>query len=311
MESQENELKSFELWLNNLQLNNKHRISFKSKILKYIQHNFFIILLIFIITFPFIAVDFTNILYKFTYYIKYSAISKDTFLSFLGSYFGGLITFIGVILTIKYSLYLQKRQESINEIKNECLALLNLIKTSNIPQFCNTKLSEFYSSIASKQEEEHIILIINDMNSYINTLQHTLIDITITIDAFNIDKKCATCKNKCNLYKIKYEFIKIFNEYKDENIKLIYDIINIFQEKLHIIKMKNLQIQLITSLSKEKLNDQIKNIENEYENINKKIKKINNDIIINMNKYNKEYLKKMTTLIKLYRYEKIKNITYI
>lgn len=306
METQDKFSQSFDQWINSFKSNDLYKKNFKSTILNIIKRNIFTFLLFIVILFPIIILYITDFIDIF--YFKIMNISRDTFISFIGSYFGGFITFICVILTIRHSYNIQKRQENINEIKNECITLLNLIKNSNIPLFCSTKLSNFCTATSSKQEEEYLISMINNIYTYINTLQYTLIEAKLSIDIFDINEKCHSCKNTCTIYKIKKEFITIFNDYINKNSELLYNTINILQENLNIIKTNNIHIKSSKNLSDDKKLEQIQEIESKYNDIMNKIKGLNNEIIYSLDIYNKEYLPKITTLIKLYKYEKLKNI---
>ncbi len=308
MKSQDIYFKEYNDWHSQLFTDYIKNKSIKGYFFSFIKKYKTLLLVIVIIFLPLAILDFIKFINCEYNFLLYYNISKDTFISFIGSYIGGLTTLIGVIMTIRYSYTSQKRQLEILNIQKECDSLLELIKISNIPQFCNKKINEFYACIGSNNEEEHIQSLIKDMYEYINNFQYLLIDIHIISNISNFEEKCYKYRNFCKLHIIKKEFNTIFNTYYNENNMLIYQLINLFNLKLQNIKMHSLDIKINKQLSEEELKNKKIEIENQHKEITCMMKNINNTLQDTMQKYALDYTRKMSTLIKYYKHERINSI---
>lgn len=180
---------------------------------------------------------------------------KDWF-SFFGSYLGGVITLIGVLVTINYEKNKYDHQLKINHLNEEkniiaeSIADIDIFALSTIYQkFCSieldngkyksTDLSRVYADIAEKRR------LINKNKTRLCLLTDIFI---------YSEKECKNCKIKCELNNIRKEFLFKY----DAISKKIYDALTLLEQfvyysstnqlvellKLEYIKENQLSMQL-------------------------------------------------------------------
>ena len=203
MDDKDQNIQRYEQWLTELGLNSEDQNNLKRQIYLYIYNRRYFILLLIVLLLPILIYYIVNYIdINYHLFDRYN-FSKDNCISFLGSYLGGIATFIGVVMTICYSYRLQNIHEEKNKLQKECDSLIHFVKLNNISQFCNKKFTEFSACIASEHEDERIQEILKDIYIYNNEIQFAMTDLTITSNIFSMNKNCTNCKYKCNLYKIK------------------------------------------------------------------------------------------------------------
>lgn len=308
MDDKDQNIQRYEQWLTELGLNSEDQNNLKRQIYLYIYNRRYFILLLIVLLLPILIYYIVNYIdINYHLFDRYN-FSKDNCISFLGSYLGGIATFIGVVMTICYSYRLQNIHEEKNKLQKECDSLIHFVKLNNISQFCNKKFTEFSACIASEHEDERIQEILKDIYIYNNEIQFAMTDLTITSNIFSMNKNCTNCKYKCNLYKIKKEFIHIINEYTSKNYYLINDMIYIMTIKLNSIKKHSLLLNNNISITEDELKREIDNVKHNFDIYSSKYSELDDHIQKAIELYSIDYTPKMNILIKYYIQECNKSI---
>lgn len=304
-------------WFTALDLKNnvQNETVIKRGIVFFSKKKYIFMIFILFLSMPFLIVPILSFINTYTFFPPLPGVEYKEWIGFLGGYLGGAITLFGVFLSLRHMKNSQVREEHIINIEKEYAILSDDIQKID-PYFCQNVYDEF-SSLTYITHEQYIFQLqsiqnrINDKLSLMNT---STVFINVATEIFDTIDNCNTCKNICNIYKIKKEFINIYNN-KIFMHNILTDIQKIIRNKISTISIEKIEndTKILAESSREKnFSDSLRNIErlkNAIEDVE--------DIKINMwqnlaslvDTYTNEYIPKMITLLKHYKYERIKYIT--
>ena len=145
--------------------------------------------------------------------------TKDWFM-FAGSYLGGVMTLIGVTITIRQERRNQRYEDSLSNIELE-RQHLGAAKRGFNTMIPNT-IYQRYINLPVKPEERNssdIALIIQSIDQEREVINKIRLEAIFFTDIYD-SASCKICNNVCSLKEIRLEFQKIY----DEIAKQLFDI---------------------------------------------------------------------------------------
>lgn len=145
--------------------------------------------------------------------------TKDWFM-FAGSYLGGVMTLIGVTITIRQERRNQRYEDSLSNIEREREHLGAAI--SGINTIIPKTIYQRYINLPVKPEERNssdIALIIQSIDQEREVINKIRMEAIFFTDIYD-SASCKICNNVCSLKEIRLEFQKIY----DEIAKQLFDI---------------------------------------------------------------------------------------
>lgn len=292
-----------DVWFASLQLDKTNSYSILVKLFYFAKQKKYFFYFFFLLIFPIILYfGFFWIERETDSFWEYGFTKNEWFL-FSGSYFGGVATLIGVVLTILHMKEIQARQENISSIEKDYESTTRLINKINSLYICADK---YYSlkkimSVDANQNIMYIQKISFDIFKYIEEYKNEVSNARMISSILVIDKKCKNCKNNCNIYKIKKEFNKIFNFECALRETLLNAIHSTLSLEFYLFKVKSIRdIEIIRNPMYDSV---IMDSEAKALNSDKKIGEI-------CSNWKTEPLDKLVILLKAYKEEQIKAISY-
>lgn len=288
---------------------------FMAQLMKVFSRNkYLFFLLIACVAIPFLIVPILFFVNAYTLFPPLPGVEYKEWVSFLGGYLGGAITFGGVFLSIRQMKKAQIREEEIRKIEKEYDVLSDFVQKID-PYFCNNTYYEF-ATLTYISREQYV--------SYLHTMQSkiseklSLINIdniytNAATEIFDIMSKCDACKNTCNLYKIKKEFIAI-NAKQAHIRERIIDVQRLVKNKIDTVNIMNLESNtrmLIEKYPGEDFSENLRTVEQLKITLDN-VDELKMGIVKNLEKlaedYVNDYIPKMITLLKFYKHERLKSV---
>ena len=208
----------------------------------------------------------------------------------------------------------QIREEEIHKIEKEYDVLSDFVQKID-PYFCNNIYYEFatLTYISREQYVSCLHTIQSKLNEKLSLINIDNIYTNAATEIFDMMNKCDACKNTCNLYKIKKEFIAI-NAKQTHIRERIIDIQRLVKNKIDTVNIMNLESNtriLIEKYPGEDFSETLRTVERLKITLDN-VDELKMGIVENLEKlmedYINDYIPKMITLLKFYKHERIKSV---
>ena len=227
-----------------------------------------------IILLPFIIMFFLHIGIALSQYFNFTInvpniAAKDWFM-FCGSYLGGVMTLLGVIITIREGRSIHSHEIMENNILNEQEHLSKIISQIDIhiPSICYSRIVSIIRNTKNNEIPDFSLVYTDILNAMriINQIKSELLISTNICNDYKNSINCKNCKNPCHLPEICNEFRENFDKVNNKIYGTLENMLNYIDEIVP--------------------NFGIKSTENKENDLIEKLNKIQNDIkdICEMNK---------------------------
>lgn len=210
-------------------------------------------------------------------------IDAASWFMFFGSYLAGVMTFAGVVATLRHERKIHQYEHDLENIDKEKERIGNAICAFNLfaPGLIYVQVSEMLVSSKEPTPSDVIVL-----RQHVNEEMHRILtaktELEFTTDIYFIAGKRATCKEQCEMKKTTSAFIEVYESVGEK----IYNTLNKINDYILTLE-RNL---VCKSSEPEKQIDDIKSYQKEIDVALEEIAKFNQDKIQKLTDLGRTYI---------------------